>query len=51
MEWDNQARERGARGEERISIAKNLLAMGIPLNNIVEATGLTREDVESLQVS
>lgn len=50
MEWDNQARERGAREKERIAIAKNLLAMAMPLEKIVAATGLTHEDVEALGI-
>ena len=48
MEWDNQARERGARNEERIIIARNMLRRNRPTNEIVEDTGLTREEVESL---
>jgi Uma2 family endonuclease len=37
-----------AREEERINTAKKLLNMGLSLEQIVEATGLLREDVESL---
>jgi hypothetical protein len=32
-----------------IAIAKNLLGMDIPLEKIVEATGLTREEIEALR--
>ena len=51
MEWDNQAREYGARGEERIIIAKNMLADGEPVDKIVRYTNLTHEEVESLLVT
>jgi len=51
MEWDNQAREHGARGEERVSIAKNMLADGEPIDKIVRYTSLTYEEVEGLQIS
>jgi len=47
MEWDNQARERGA----VLNVAKNLLSVGDPIDKIVSVTGLTREEVEGLQVA
>ena len=50
MEWDNQAREHGASNDRAVSIAKNLLAMSMPLDRVVEATGLPLEVIESLQV-
>ena len=46
---DNYAREQGASNERAITIAKNLLGMNIPLEKIVEATGLTRDEVEGLK--
>ncbi len=38
------------RGEKRraLAIAKNLLSMGLPLDQIVQATGLSRDEVEGL---
>jgi len=45
MEWDNRARERGA----RLEIAKNLLEMNMPIDKIIAATCLTREEIEGLQ--
>jgi len=44
---DSYAREKGA----ILNVAKNLVGMNMPLDKIVEATGLTREEVEGLQVS
>ena len=32
-------------------IAKNLLNMGITIEKVIEATGLTREEIEGLQVT
>ncbi len=34
--------------KKSLEIAKKLLSMGIPIESIAEATGLTREEVESL---
>jgi len=48
MEWDNRAREQGARSEERTDIARNLLRRKRPIEEIVEDTGLSREAVEAL---
>ena len=45
---DEMARMRGARAEERLSIAKNLLNMELPIEKIAEATGLTREEIQNL---
>jgi hypothetical protein len=45
MDWDNQARERGA----LMSVAKNLLSVGDSIEKIISVTGLTREEVEGLQ--
>ena len=53
-----EAREEGlnkglskGRDEERIIIAKNLLNLAIPIEQIVIATGLTRDEVSSLRVT
>ena len=51
MEWDNQAREQEARHNGILSVAKNLIGGNMPLDKIMEATGLTREEVEGLQVA
>jgi predicted transposase/invertase (TIGR01784 family) len=45
---DNRARERGARQDERIFIAKNALKKKMPVEDIIDITGLRREEVESL---
>ena len=34
---------------EKLNIANNLLAMNIPINDIIKATGLSKEQVESLE--
>ena len=47
MEWDNQARER----EVLMGVAKNMLKRNRPINEIVEDTGLTHEEVERLQTT
>ena len=44
---DNYAREKGA----VLNVAKNLLGMNMPHDKIVEATGLTKEEVKSLQAT
>ncbi len=40
------------RGEKKraLAIAKNLLSMGMLLNQIINATGLTRGEVEGLSI-
>ena len=38
------------RKEERFSIAKNLMSMNFPIEQIAVATGLTREEVEQSRV-
>jgi predicted transposase/invertase (TIGR01784 family) len=35
----------------KLDIAKNLLNMGITIEKVIEATGLTREEIEGLQVT
>jgi len=61
LEWDIAIEKREAIREARqearydaireasISIAKNLLAMNLPTESIIAATGLTYEEVEDLQ--
>ncbi|MCL1793959.1 MAG: Rpn family recombination-promoting nuclease/putative transposase [Oscillospiraceae bacterium] len=51
MEWDIQSRERGAIKTREHEIAKNLLSMDMPIDKIVTATGLTREEIEELQTA
>ena len=34
--------------EEKINIAKKLKSQGIPINVIITATGLSKEDIENL---
>lgn len=46
---DIRARERGARHEGMVAVAKKLLIRNRPISEIVEDTGLTREEVESLR--
>jgi len=41
--WDNGVKE------ERSRVARNLLGMKLPLDQIAEATGLTYEELESLR--
>jgi len=36
--------------KEKLSIAQNLVGMGLPLEQIVKATGLTQKEIENLQV-
>ena len=42
-----EGREQG-RAEGKLEIAKNLLAMGIPLDKVVQASGLTEEQISAL---
>ncbi|MDR1663557.1 MAG: Rpn family recombination-promoting nuclease/putative transposase [Clostridiales bacterium] len=46
---DNRAREKGARLEERTTIAKRLILRGRSIEEIVEDTGLTYAEVEGLR--
>jgi hypothetical protein len=43
--WSDEGRE-----EERIEIARNMITDGEPVEKIIRYTGLTREEVEGLQV-
>lgn len=59
--WDKVSRERTlmegkfeegmakGKAEERVSIAKNLLSMNVPLDTIVQATGLTKDEIDELR--
>ena len=46
-----EGREQGraeGRAEGKLEIAKNLLAMGIPMDKVVQASGLTDEQISAL---
>ena len=43
--------ERKGRSEGIIEIARNLIKMDLPLDNIIKATGLTREELEKLSIA
>lgn len=46
-----EGREQGraeGRAEGKLEIAKNLLAMGIPMDKVVQASGLTEEQISDL---
>ena len=46
-----EGREQGraeGRAEGKLEIAKNLLAMGIPMDKVVLASGLTEEQISAL---
>jgi predicted transposase/invertase (TIGR01784 family) len=57
LEWDIASREEGARekgreegqNEAQRTIAGNLLRLGMPLENIEQATGVSRADLLRLQ--
>ena len=38
----------GGRTEEKAEIAKNLIKLGINIDDIVKATGLSKEEIEKL---
>ena len=40
--------EKKGRAEEKKAIARSLKSMGLPVGDIVKATGLTAEDIQSL---
>jgi len=48
---DSYAREQGASNERAIAIAKNMLKRGRPIVEIIEDTGLTREEIEGIQIA
>ena len=45
---ERQAEEKG-RVEGRVEVASNLLSLKLPLEDIITATGLTREEIDKLQ--
>ena len=45
-EW--QKEKLNGRTEEKTEIAKNLIKLGINVDNIVKATGLSKEEIEKL---
>jgi predicted transposase/invertase (TIGR01784 family) len=47
---DQASREKWARKQGILDVARNLLGMNLPLDQIVAATGLTREELEKLDV-
>jgi len=47
---DNESRENWARKQQTIEIAKRLLKRERPMEEIIEDTGLTRAEIESLTV-
>ena len=49
--YDVQETRREARAEERTAIAMNMLKEKMSIDAIVKVTGLTREEVENLQVT
>jgi predicted transposase/invertase (TIGR01784 family) len=46
---DESMRIRGARAEEKLIIAKNMFKRGRHIDEVIEDTGLTREEAESLR--
>jgi len=48
---DQSSRERWVAKQQAFEIAKNFLGMGIPIEQIVAGTGLTREEIEGLSKS
>ena len=48
---DNYAREQGASNERAVTIAKNLMSVGDSIEKIISVTGLTRDEVESIQIT
>ena len=49
QERDNRARMRAALEKERMEIARRLLKRNMPINAIVEDTGLSHEQIEKLR--
>jgi predicted transposase/invertase (TIGR01784 family) len=48
-QWDQAAQRRKARKEGVLDVARKMLNLRLPLEAIVECTGLAKEEVESLQ--
>jgi len=49
LEWDIDIGKQAARHEGVLLVAKNLLAMDMPIDSVVTATGLTYEEINELQ--
>ena len=45
---DQQKEKLNGRTEEKTEIAKNLIKIGINIDDIVKATGLTKDEIEKL---
>jgi len=45
---DQSSRERWALKQQAIAIARNLLKMNLPIEQIITATGLTKEEIENM---
>ena len=50
LEKDWEKGRGNGRKEERLAIARNLFQLGLPGEKIMEATGLTQEEIQALQV-
>jgi len=48
---DISTREYGARQDERFTIARNALRRNMPIDDVVDITGLSFDDVEALQIA
>ena len=47
--WDEEAAKKEGKQEEKIEIAKKLLKKGIRIEELIEITGLTKEEIEDLK--
>jgi len=48
MQGEAKGKREGAR-QKALETAKNLVSMGLPIENIVKATGLSKQEVEQLK--
>jgi predicted transposase/invertase (TIGR01784 family) len=46
---DIASREKGAKREGKVEVARNLLDLAVPLDTIIKATGFTSDEIEALQ--
>ena len=46
---DNYAREQGAVKQAKVNMAKSLLDLSMPANQIIDVTGLTHAEIETLR--
>jgi len=51
MEWDNRARERVAIKTREYEIARNALEKKMSIEDIIDITGLTRDEIEDLHMA